>query len=155
MVHTSSTMWRITNQPPNPTSCSDNALRLLVLLTSILYWGLHVMSWFSIWGCVLKGCLERVIFWRAKSCLKGIEDYNLEHWCTPAGLRLLDLFSFFFQLDIVPEMHQTWNFLQKLSKYMDPSTGGKVLNNVMLSISDCLVFKLFCNWLQGNGTIFI
>ena len=28
----------------------------------------------------MKGCFERDIFWRAKSRLKGIEDFNLEHW---------------------------------------------------------------------------
>ena len=33
---------------------------------------------FSIWGCILKGCFERGIFWRPKSRLKGIEDFNLE-----------------------------------------------------------------------------
>ena len=38
-------------------------------------WHLH----FAIWGCVLKGCCERGIFWRAKPRLKGIEDFNLEH----------------------------------------------------------------------------
>ena len=38
------------------------------------------MSSFSIRGCVLKGCFEKGrIFWRAKSRLKGIEDFNLEH----------------------------------------------------------------------------
>ena len=37
-------------------------------------------SSYSIWGCILKGCLERGIFRRAKSHLKGIEDFNLEHW---------------------------------------------------------------------------
>jgi hypothetical protein len=79
MVHVSSIMWRIKNQPSNSTSCSDNALRLAVLVMGKLYWGLRVMmSSFSIWGCVLKGCFERGIFWRAKSHLKGIEDFNLE-----------------------------------------------------------------------------
>ena len=38
-------------------------------------WHLH----FSLWGCVLKGCYERGIFWRPKWRLKGIEDFNLEH----------------------------------------------------------------------------
>ena len=37
-------------------------------------------SSFSIWGCVLKGCFHRGIFRRAKSSLKGTEDFNLEHW---------------------------------------------------------------------------
>ena len=32
MVHASNTIWRIKNQPSNSTSCSDNALRLLVLM---------------------------------------------------------------------------------------------------------------------------
>ena len=36
-------------------------------------------SSFSNWGCVLKGCYEIGIFWRAKWRLKGIEDFNLEH----------------------------------------------------------------------------
>ena len=83
MVHVSSIMWRIKNQPSNFISCSDNAVRLLVLVASILYWGLQVTSSFSIWGCVFKGCFERGIFWRAKSCLKGNEDFNLEHWYSP------------------------------------------------------------------------
>ena len=42
------------NQPSNSTSCSDNALHLLVLVVGILYWGLQVMSSFSSWGCILK-----------------------------------------------------------------------------------------------------
>ena len=63
----------------NSISCSDNVLRLLVLVTGLLYWGLQGMSSFSIWDCVLKGCFERGIFLRAKSHLKGIEDFNLEH----------------------------------------------------------------------------
>ena len=79
MLHVSSTMWRIKNQPSNSTSCSDNALRLLVLVLGTLNWGLQVMSSFSIWGCILKGYFEREIFWRAKSRLKGIEDFNLKH----------------------------------------------------------------------------
>ena len=49
-------------------------------MAGILYWGLQVPSSFSIWGCILKDCFERCIFWRAISCLKGIEDFNLEHW---------------------------------------------------------------------------
>ena len=80
MVHVSSTMWRIKNQPSKSISCSDNALCLLVLVAGISYWGLQVTSSFSIWGCIMKGCFERGIFWRAKSWLKGIEDFNLEHW---------------------------------------------------------------------------
>ena len=81
MVHVSSTMWRIKNQPSNFTSCcSDNALCLLVLVVGRLYWGLQATSSFLIWDCVLKDCFERGIFWRAKSRLKGIGEFNLEHW---------------------------------------------------------------------------
>ena len=78
MVHVLSTMWRMTNQPSNSTSCSDNALRLLVLVTGRLHWGLQVTSSFFIWGCVLKGCFERGIFWRATCVSRGIEDFHLE-----------------------------------------------------------------------------
>ena len=49
---------KIKNQPSNSTSCSDNALRLLILVADILYLGLRVTSSFLIWGCVLKGCFE-------------------------------------------------------------------------------------------------
>ena len=76
----------------NSTSCSDNALRLLVLVAGRLYEGLQVTSSFSIWGCVLKGCFERGIFWRPNSSrLKGIEDFNLEQqvrpwWLGPIGV---------------------------------------------------------------------
>ena len=80
VVHVSSTMWRLKNQPCHFASCSDNALRLLVLVAGRLSWGLQVTSSFSIWGCAWKSCFERGIFWRAKSRLKGIEDFNLEHW---------------------------------------------------------------------------
>ena len=73
-------MWRIKNRPSNSTSCSDNALRSLVLVAGKLHWGLQVTSSFSIWGCVLKGCFERGILWRAKSRSKGVEDFDLEHW---------------------------------------------------------------------------
>ena len=54
---------------------------------------------FGIWGCVLKGCFERGIFWRPKSRLKGIEDFNLEHCpCEPTydrgepAVKVADLF---------------------------------------------------------------
>ena len=83
MVHVFGTMWRIKNQPSNFTPCSDNALHLLVLVAGILYWGLQMTSSFSIWGCILKGCFERDIFWRAELRLKDIETSILntdEHW---------------------------------------------------------------------------
>ena len=84
MIHVCNTMWRFKNQPSNSTSCSDNALHLLILVAGRLYWGLQLTSSFPIWGCILKGCFERYIFWRAKSRLKGIEDFNLEH-CPKVG----------------------------------------------------------------------
>ena len=90
MVHVSSTMWRIKNQPSNSISCSDNAPRLLILVACILCRGLHQLtSSFSNWGCVSKGCFERGV--RTKSRLKSIEDFNLEHWL--AGVTLWDLFA--------------------------------------------------------------
>ena len=79
MVHVSSTMWRIKNQPSSSTSCSDNVLRLLVLVTSILYWGLQVTSSFSIWGWVFEGLFwERYILKGQIAFERGIEDFNLE-----------------------------------------------------------------------------
>ena len=69
---------RIKNQPSNSTSCSGNALRLLVLVAGRLHRGLQVMSTFSIWGCIFKGCFERGMFWRAKPHLKRIEDFHLK-----------------------------------------------------------------------------
>ena len=50
MVHVSSTTWRIKNQPSNPTSRSDDALRLLVIVAGKFFWGLQVTSSFSIWA---------------------------------------------------------------------------------------------------------
>jgi hypothetical protein len=77
MVHVPSTTWRIKNQPSISTSCSNNALRLLVLVTRRLYQGLQVTSSFPIWGCILKGCFERGLFWRAlKTSLLNIETYT-------------------------------------------------------------------------------
>ena len=34
---------------------------LLVLMVGRLYWGLQMTSSFSIWSCILKGCLERYV----------------------------------------------------------------------------------------------
>jgi hypothetical protein len=79
MVHVSSIIRRIKNQPSNSTTCSDNAPHLLIILVGESCWGLQVTSSFLIWGCIMKGCFEKGIFWRAKTCLKGIEDFNLEH----------------------------------------------------------------------------
>jgi hypothetical protein len=73
MIHVSNTMWRIKNQPSNSTSCNDNALRLSVLVASILYWGLQVTSSFSTWGCVMKDCFERGIYLKGQIMFEG-------HW---------------------------------------------------------------------------
>ena len=54
-------------------------LHLLIIVVGKSYWGLQMTSSFPIWGCIMKGCIERGIFWRAKSRLKGIEDFNIEH----------------------------------------------------------------------------
>lgn len=59
---------------------------------------------------------------------------------TPTGLRLLDFFLFFFIFS-PPKGIRLGISLHKLSKYMGPSTGGKVLNNVILSISDSFRFQ--------------
>ena len=78
-------MWRSENRPSNSTSCSDNALRLLVLEVGRLYRGLQVTSSFSIWGCVLKGCFERGIFWKGQIAFEG--HWRLQFWTwmsTPA-----------------------------------------------------------------------
>ena len=99
MAHVSSTMWRIKKQPSNTISCSDNALCLLVLVVGILYWGLQVTSSFSIWSCVLKGCYERIIFWRAKS------------WTLPVGCYgYLRTLLFLITIRAMPDRHQNCNF---------------------------------------------
>ena len=80
MVHVSSIMWRMKNQPSNSASCSDKCPTLVVFVLCKLYWGIQVMtSSFSIWGRVLKGCFVRGLFWRAKPHLKGMKDFNFEH----------------------------------------------------------------------------
>jgi hypothetical protein len=75
MIYVSSTMWRVTNQPSNSISCSNNDPTLVDSC------GGQIVSTtsFSIRSCVLKGCFERGIFSRANSHLKGIDDFNLEH----------------------------------------------------------------------------
>ena len=70
IVHISSIMWRIKNKSSNPTSCSDNALRLLVLVLERLYWELQVTSSFQ-FEVGFEGLLREVYFegpncvWRA------------------------------------------------------------------------------------------
>ena len=67
MVHVFSIMRRIKNHPSNSTSCSDNAIRLLVLEACQLYQGLHqvMMSSFCNLRLRFEGLFERGIFWRA------------------------------------------------------------------------------------------
>ena len=60
MVHVSSTTQRLKNQPSNPNSCIDSAVRLLFLVAGRVHQGLQATSSFSIWGGVLEGnCFER------------------------------------------------------------------------------------------------
>ena len=98
MVYVYSTIWRDKNQPSNITSCSDNSLHLLVHVVSRLYWGLQVMPSFSNLGCVLKGCFERGVFWRAKSHLKGIEDFKLEFGHHPIAIAMSTITQVFWTL---------------------------------------------------------
>ena len=67
-------MWRIENQPPNFTSCSDDVLVcLLVLVVGWLHWGvLRVTSSISILGLRFEGFVLREVYfegldhvWRA------------------------------------------------------------------------------------------
>jgi hypothetical protein len=91
IVHLFSTMWRIKNWPSNSISCSDNALRLLVLVVGILCRGLELKSSFSIWGCVSKG-----FFWE-RYILKGqivFEGYWRLQPCTLHGSWDLHNFTF-------------------------------------------------------------
>ena len=61
----------------------SNAIDWLIFLWTVLdgqiILGTSSDVFISIWGCILKGCFERGIFYKAKSHLKGIEDFNLEH----------------------------------------------------------------------------
>ena len=79
MIHVFSIMWRIKNQPSNITSCSDNALRLLVLVAGRLYSGLQVRSSFCNLGLRFEGLFWERYMLKGQSRLKGIEDFNLEH----------------------------------------------------------------------------
>ena len=45
-------------------------------------WRLYIQFGVAFWRVVLR----EVYIWRAKSCLKGIEDFNLEHWLKPNAL---------------------------------------------------------------------
>ena len=54
-------------------------MRLLILVAGREYWGLQVMSSFSIFNLGLR---FKGMFWE-RYILKDIEDFNLEHW--PGG----------------------------------------------------------------------
>ena len=89
MVHVSSTMWRTENRPSTVT---------LLLVATFPY-----TCWFLWWTNYIDKFKWRlpfpfgVAFWRAKSSLKGIKDFDLEHWLLgrftfpagcPAGVKL-------------------------------------------------------------------
>ena len=81
MVHVYGTMWRIKNQPSNPISCSDNALRLLVLVTDKLYWGLQVISSFSSWGLCFEGLFWERYISKGQIAFEG--HWRLQSWTLP------------------------------------------------------------------------
>ena len=74
-------MWRIQNRPSNSTSCSDNALRFVGSCGGQIQVGLQVTSLVSNLGLCFEGLFwKRYILKGQIAFLKGIEDFNLEHW---------------------------------------------------------------------------
>ena len=69
-IHVYGTMWRIKNQPSNSISCSDNALRLLILVTGKL-WELQGCLHFQIGVALGRAILREAYYegpnhvWRA------------------------------------------------------------------------------------------
>ena len=147
MVHVSSTMWRIKNQASNSTSLYWKCpILLLVLVPGRLYWEFQVTPSFPIWGCVMKGCYERCIFWRAKSHLKGIEGSNLEHeWRLPKSrlrgptveFTMGDLFTY-----IKWTFRLVWSGPRNEIEGLLPLFWGPALH---------IPFKIFCNPSKRKG----
>ena len=98
MAHVSRTMWRIRNQPSNSTSCSVNALRLLVLVTGLLYWGLQVMSTTSILGLRFEGLFRERNILKGQIVFEG--HWRLQSWtlllCRNQCSRLKPSYEFHF-----------------------------------------------------------
>jgi hypothetical protein len=87
----------------------------------MLYWGLQVTSSFSICGCVLKGCFERGIFWRAKSRLKGIEALiHVSFWRVLEILALQLKARFKSKTSIQEYKNEILNLCMKFIWYMFP-----------------------------------
>ena len=86
MVHILSSMWRIKNRPYNSTSCSDDALHLLVFVACRLYWGLQVTSSFPIRGCVAfwRVVLREVYF---EGLNHGWRHWRLQSWTSNGSRR--------------------------------------------------------------------
>ena len=78
MVHVFNIMWRIKNEPSDSTSCSDNVLRLLVLVAGRWYWRCQVTSSFSIWGCILKECFWERSNLKVQIAFEG--HWRLQSW---------------------------------------------------------------------------
>ena len=130
------------------------------------------MSSFSIWDCVLKGCFKRATFWRAKLHLKGIEDFNLEHWFDPwwpcasivlwcgwlhicrwdhgreHGPLLYNVFSYLFHPTLDP-MVTSWAFTRH--EGTSPETTGLLFINCPWSpfLASCTLIGLRCQHATG------
>ena len=82
-VHVSSKMRRIKNQPSNSTSCSDNALRLLVLVAGILHWGLWVYVFFFNSRLCHEGLFLREVYFEGPNHVEG--HRKLQSWTLHRG----------------------------------------------------------------------
>ena len=78
------------DQPSNSTSCSDNALCLLVLVVDTVYWGLQVTSSNAIWPFKIYLSQNNSSQRNPKLKMKGIEDFNLEHWLQGSAKLVMD-----------------------------------------------------------------
>ena len=154
MVHVSSTMWRIKNQPSNSTSCSDNALHLLVLVTCNLYWGLQVTSSFSIWGCILKGQITFEGHWRHQSWTLGVrfttastgwqmlrERFNKEH----------DIMSVIMSKKIVHGLEEMLGFSLTSQKFVRRSNFSRPFS--LVSLSQLQRLDWLIDWLLACTTL--
>jgi hypothetical protein len=133
MVCVFSTMWRIKNQQSNFIFCIDNALRLLVLVSGILYWGLQVTSSFQFGVAFWRVVLREVYFegpnriWRAlKISILNIGSHV--EWLQPITTSLL------------------------VTLFTRPRTSLVRSRSLTLHLQNALWhLQCRCGWMQGSG----
>ena len=129
LIHVSSIILKIKNQPSNSTSCSDNALaRLLVFVVGKWYWGLQVQ-----WSGILLG----IIGWAPSVCNSNRLHVDI---LRVSFIKVVYILQIPLKWSII--LLQSWTS----TGYFSNSTSSSVINYRFSPIIAQVTSALFSSW---------